>query len=189
MQRGGVVISTRFAARLSISPFESRRCRRLEGHELVAALKLTRGDELIGARVRATAVACGRRQKKWERAPSKAEPAAQIHACTGSPAATCAMTAEVRSMKKPQYAHSLSRGGTGNSSSAIATNLAIESAMRKYDGKPRCVKAMNTSKKRTLPFGSSPPSSVCRWDSPLTRSSPCRRSQKVQAPVREKFGG
>ena len=74
---------------------------------------------------------CTRRQKKYESPQSTPVAAAQPHASGPSPTARCAMSAETSVMAKPAYAHSLSRDGTGASSTATPRNLAHESSTLK----------------------------------------------------------
>src|SRR5262245_4477143 len=82
--------------------------------------------------VRAPAgVACRRSQKKYESPQSTQVAAAQLQTSGPSPSAKWATSAEARVMAKPAYAHSLSRDGTGASSSTTPMSLAQESSTRK----------------------------------------------------------
>src|SRR5262249_56731015 len=83
-----------------------------------------RGETLAG-------VACRRRQKKYESPQSTPVAAAQPQASGPSPTERWAMSAEVREMAKPAYAHSLSRAGTGASISTTPRSFAHESSTRK----------------------------------------------------------
>src|ERR1700681_1517748 len=71
-------------------------------------------------------VACRRRQRKYESPQSTPVAAAQPHASGPSPTERWAMSAEPRVMAKPAYAHSLSRAGTGESSSTTPGSVAHE---------------------------------------------------------------
>lgn len=71
------------------------------------------------------------RHSPSDTAQSTAVPAAQPHACGGSPSEKCAISAETKVMAKPAYAHSFTRAGKGASSATTPANFAQESSTRK----------------------------------------------------------
>src|ERR1041385_2928942 len=106
-----------------------------------------------------------RRHNTYDSTHRTLVPAAKLHACGPSPTETCAMSAETSVMAKPAYAHSLSRAGTGARSARMPRNFAQESSTRKYEGKPRCVKACATCGKRNCAYAVK---AICRQNSAVT---------------------